>query len=149
MGNQYKLINTTNLSSKSDLVTESKFDQLEQDFSEDELELGNSVKVSEEDGSEEDDSQDVDYELSLDEEGEDEISEELIQSQDVDHELSHDEEGECNKTEVFSEYDNSDDEVDDATVVHGRTDFRRFKWIVGQVFGIPVEFKEVMKYAVH
>ena len=58
--------------------------------------------------------------------------------------------GECSNTKVFSEYEDSDDEADDATGVHGGTDFRKFKWIVGQVFSTPVEFKEaVRKYAIH
>ena len=36
------------------------------------------------------------------------------------------------------------------TIVYGRTDFWRFRWIVGQMFGTPVEYKEaVRKYAVH
>ena len=111
----------------------------------------NISKVSEEDAFKEDDSQDLDYELSHDEEDEDEISLVLVQSQDLSFEEPEQVDvsvlklGECSNTKVFSEYDNSDDEADDATVVHGRTDLRRFKWIVGQVFSTPVEFKILFK----
>ena len=71
------------------------------------------------------------------EEDEDEISEELVQSQDLSfEELEQVDDsvlklGECSNTKVFSEYENSDGEADDATGVHGRTGFRKFKWIVG------------------
>ena len=58
--------------------------------------------------------------------------------------------GECSNTKVFSEYQNSDDKVDDANGVYGQTALRKFKWIVGHVFSTPVEFNEVVrKYAIH
>ena len=51
---------------------------------------------------------------------------------------------------MFSDYENGDDEDDDATIVHGRTEFRWFRWIVVYIFGTLVEFeKAVRKYAIH
>ena len=141
MGNECIPLHNTNLSSKLDQVIESEFDKLEHDQSEDELKFSNSVKVSDEDGFEEDDSQDLDYELSNDKEDEDEILEMLLQSQNLSFEEPKQvgdsvlKLGQCNNTKVFSNYDNGDDEADDAIIVHGKTAFRRFKWIVRQVFG--------------
>ena len=79
-GNRKKL--TPKRASKAKQSLSESCIPLEYEFSEDEPHFGNSAEVSDEDASEEDDSQDLDYELSYEEEDEDEISEELVQSQD-------------------------------------------------------------------
>jgi MuDR family transposase len=57
--------------------------------------------------------------------------------------------GECSLNDVLSEYENSDDEIAIPTVVNNKTDFRRFKWCVGIVFGNHLEFRQaVTRYAI-
>ncbi|XP_057538141.1 uncharacterized protein LOC130815669 [Amaranthus tricolor] len=128
VGNRKKL--TPKRASKAKESLSESCIPLEYDFSEDEPHFGNSAK-----------------------EDEDEISEELVQSQDLSSSFEELEQvgdsvlklGECSNTQGLYEYENSDHEDDDATI-----DFRKSKWIFGQVFSTPVEFKEaVRKYAIH
>ena len=102
-----------------------------------------------------DDSEDLDYVFSDEQDSEGYESLELVLSQDLS--MEEDEGGVQSNlqigvyplNDVVSDYENSDDEIEIPVVVHDKTDFRKFEWCVGIVFGNVIEFRQaVIKYVV-